>query len=386
MIEIWELTFDTESEPTQNNPTSTPAPTTENVETKDAAGTDAPATAVAEIAPQTVKDSTTKTPATPTTAKKMNGSTSSKKKTAGVPEHKSKKLNKKKSKVELRLDCQPGELYLARMKGHAPWPSIICDEEMLPESLLSSRPVTTALADGTFKRADYAPGGKRESERTYPIMFLYTNEFAWLPNMDLTPITPEDCSNVEQKGKAKGLLAAYDIAGEDHDLQYYKTMLADHQAAVQEDLDRQAEKEAERAAAKAAKAEKNARRKSTTAAEKDDDDDDQMDIDQDSNTQKTPSKKRKKVADAEDEDETEGKPAKTPKLKLNGPKTPSTDKKAPPKSKPSTKKAAAKKDSDEEMEDETALEATPLSAAEVKDKKEKESSYPSITLTDWPIY
>ena len=110
-------------------------------------------------------------PVTPAPAKKApNGS--AKKKAAGVPEHKSKKLNKKKSKPVLRLDAQPGELYLARMKGHQAWPSIICDEEMLPQSLLSSRPVTTALADGTFKKPEYAPGGKREAERTFPVMFL----------------------------------------------------------------------------------------------------------------------------------------------------------------------------------------------------------------------
>lgn len=337
---------------------------------KDAVDTDPSATVNTETASETVKESSANAPATPATGKKTNGNTSNKKKSAGVPEHKSKKLNKKKSKVELRLNCQPGELYLARMKGHAPWPSIICDEEILPDSLLNTRPVTTAQADGTFKRADYAPGGKRENERTYPIMFLHTNEFAWLPNTDLTLITPEDCKNVEEKGKAKSLLAAYGVASEDHDLEYFKTMLAEHQAAVQEDLDRQAEKEAERSAAKAAKAEKSGRRKSTTAVEKDDDDD-KMDIDEDGNTQKPQSKKRKKVNDLEDE--TEEKPAKAPKLKLNGPKTPSTDKKAPAKSKSSSKKVAAKKDSDEEMEDEPAVEATPLSAAEIKEKKEKES-------------
>ena len=97
---------------------------------------------------------------------------SAKKKSSAVPEHKSKKLNKKKSKVTLRLDAKPGELYLARMKGHQPWPAIVCDEEMLPQVLLSSRPITTAQPDGTYKKPEYADGGKRESERTFPIMFL----------------------------------------------------------------------------------------------------------------------------------------------------------------------------------------------------------------------
>lgn len=109
---------------------------------------------------------------TPAASKKgKNGS--SKKKGSVIPEHKSKKLNKKKSKPLTNLDAQPGEYYFARMKGHPPWPSIVCDEEMLPQSLLDTRPVTTKLADGTYKKPEYADGGKRAYERTFPIMFLY---------------------------------------------------------------------------------------------------------------------------------------------------------------------------------------------------------------------
>lgn len=111
---------------------------------------------------------------TPVTYKKTrNGS--SKKKGSVIPEHKSKKLNKKKSKPLTNLDAQPGEYYFARMKGHPPWPSIVCDEEMLPQSLLDTRPVTTKLPDGTYKKPEYADGGKRAYERTFPIMFLYVH-------------------------------------------------------------------------------------------------------------------------------------------------------------------------------------------------------------------
>lgn len=46
---------------------------------------------------------------------------------------------------------------------------------MLPHSLLSTRPVTTKQADGSY-REQYADGGKRVHERTFPIMFLHTNE------------------------------------------------------------------------------------------------------------------------------------------------------------------------------------------------------------------
>lgn len=107
---------------------------------------------------------------TPASSKKAIGST--KKKSSAVPEHKSKKLNKKKSRPLTNLNAQPGEYYFARMKGHPPWPSIICDEEMLPQSLLDTRPVTTKLPDGTYKKPEYADGGKRAHERTFPVMFL----------------------------------------------------------------------------------------------------------------------------------------------------------------------------------------------------------------------
>ena len=111
-------------------------------------------------------------PVTPASKRKSTTNGSSKKKSSGVPEHKTKKLNRKKSKADLHLNCQPGELYLARMKGHPPWPSVICDNPMLPQSLIKTRPVTTAQEDGTFKKPEYADGGKRAHERTFPIMFL----------------------------------------------------------------------------------------------------------------------------------------------------------------------------------------------------------------------
>ena len=109
---------------------------------------------------------------TPATSKRASVGGSAKKRSSAVPEHKSKKLNKKKSKPLTNLNAQPGEYYIARMKGHPPWPSVICDEDMLPHSLLSTRPVTAQLPDGSFKKPEYAEGGKRAYERTYPIMFL----------------------------------------------------------------------------------------------------------------------------------------------------------------------------------------------------------------------
>ena len=104
-----------------------------------------------------------------------NGKDKKRKSTGGVPEHKAKKLNKKKSMPDLHLECKPGDYYWARLKGYPPWPAIICDEAMLPESLLASRPVSTARPDGTL-REDFQEGGKNARERTFPIMFLSTNE------------------------------------------------------------------------------------------------------------------------------------------------------------------------------------------------------------------
>lgn len=93
----------------------------------------------------------------------------------GIPEHKGKKLNKKKSTVTLHLNAQPGDYYWARMKGYPPWPAIICDEEMLPESLLQNRPVTAMRPDGSY-RSDFLEDGKNARDRTYPVMYLATNE------------------------------------------------------------------------------------------------------------------------------------------------------------------------------------------------------------------
>lgn len=305
---------------------------------------------------------------TPVSAKKASNG-SSKRKSSGVPEHKTKKLNKKRSKPAItHLDAQPGEYYLARMKGHPPWPSVICDEEMLPQSLIDTRPVTTKLPDGTFKKPEYAEGGKRAHERTFPIMFLQTNEFAWMPNTDLTSLDPTTCAGVDPKGKSKVLVAAYEKASENQSLDHFKKVLQDHQEALQADAEAQAEREAKKAS--------KAKRKSVDASALTEDAD-EMEVDEAPEAAKPKSKKRKK--EAADGDDGEEKPAKTPKtstkLKLSTPKTPATEptkKKAPAKPKASTgKKAAAKVTSDEDAVDTPKAEEKPLTAEEKKEKKEK---------------
>ncbi|GIK07427.1 hypothetical protein Aspvir_003091 [Aspergillus viridinutans] len=312
----------------------------------------------------------------PPSSKKSGGSR--RKSTSGVPEHKSK-LSRKKSQARMaNLHAKPGEYYLARLRSFPPWPSIICDEEILPQTLLSTRPVTAMRADGTY-REDYADGGKRAHERTFPVMFLETNEFAWIPNTDLTPLDPASCKDVPEKGKSKQLLAAYAVAAEGHDLQYFKDLLADHQRALQQELE---EQEAQQAAKEAAKAEREAKknkRKSMDIA------DDLEDIDMEgADEPKKPKSSKKRKKDAETDGEAE-KPAKTPKtatkLKLTTPKTPTTEteKKATGASRAkqtaSGKKTGKGAVSDEGEEDAGAPPKEPekhVDQGEAKERKQKE--------------
>ncbi|KAK2740386.1 hypothetical protein FQN57_006126 [Myotisia sp. PD_48] len=320
--------------------------------------------------------------ATAPTKKAGNG----RRKSAGVPEHRSKKLNKKKSLARItHLDAKPGEYYIARLRSYPPWPSIICDEEILPESLLATRPVTTRQADGTYNEA-FRDDGKRVHERTFPVMFMGSNEFAWVPNTDLTPLDVESCKNASEKGKGKGLIAAYEVAAEGHDLQYFKDMLADHQRALQED-------EEEREAKAVAKVEKQQKkkRKSTEVAEEPEDEE----AETTGGKKKSVKKRKKDVVESEGETEKRGKteltgnrqqPAKTPKtatkLKLTTPKTPGTGEKgkkapaAPKVIKAKTKKVAKPATSDEEeVEEPPTEEKKQLDVGEAKAKRQNEVKY-----------
>jgi len=107
----------------------------------------------------------------------------------------------------------------------------------------------------------------------------------------LSPLEPEQCKDVSEKGKTKSLIEAYKIAAEGHDLQHFKDMLMQHEAALQEDEDRKAQREAE----KAAKADKKKRKSEVKA--------DDVDMeDADDTAPKKSSKKRKKDAESDDEE------------------------------------------------------------------------------------
>ncbi|KAJ5124585.1 uncharacterized protein N7515_008410 [Penicillium bovifimosum] len=290
------------------------------------------------------------------------------------------KLSRKKSQSRItHLDAKPGQTYLARLRSYAPWPAIICDEDILPPSLLESRPVTAMQPDGSYK-GEYADGGRRTHERTFPVMFFETNEFAWVPNTNLTPLDPAECKDVSEKNKSRPLLNAYKVASEGHDLQYFKDLLNDHQAAIEQEEAELEAQEAEKAAAKAAKETKKGKRKSKGAET-----DVEMEDADDSKKAKAPSKKRKKEAETDAEAD---KPAKTPKtntkLKLTTPKAPAEE---PGKKTPATKtrKAPAKKGkaapaaSDEGDSADAKEPEKPIDPEDLRKKKEKESTHFPIT-------
>lgn len=121
---------------------------------------------------------------------------------------------------------------------------------------------------------------------------------AWVPNTELTPIDPETCKEVSEKGKSKNLMAAYELAAENHDLAHFKEMLVDHQRFIEEEEEAKAEREAKKAS--------KAKRKSVDAsatADNEDGDADEMDVDEDAPETKPKTKKRKKEVDSGGETE-----------------------------------------------------------------------------------
>ena len=99
-----------------------------------------------------------------------------------------------------------------------------------------------------------------------------------------------------EKGKSKTLIEAYKIASEGHDLAHFKEMLAEHMAAMQED----AEAKAERDAKKASKAKRKSGADTTVAV---DEEADEMDVDEADGESKPKSKKRKKSLESDGAEE-----------------------------------------------------------------------------------
>ncbi|KAK7459263.1 PWWP domain-containing protein [Colletotrichum acutatum] len=293
----------------------------------------------------------------------------SRRRSSGIPEHKGKKLSKKASKAKFfNTNAQPGDHFLVKLKGYPQWPVIVCDEEMLPETLLKSRPVTAKRADGTY-REDFADGGKRQNDRTFPVMYLRTNEFGWVPNSALQELNSEKATELlTDKVKKVELRDAFELAIEQHPLDYYKDELQKYQDEV-------AQKQAARDAREAAKKNK----KKTPAVISDDDVDmaDAADEEEEVPEPKEKTKSKKRKAD----EEAVSTPARTdsakkPKIKLNTSSTPkTTNGTATPKSakesaaKPAKSKSSKKEGAEKKAEKEVPKEPE-LTAEEKHQRKE----------------
>ncbi|KAK4673655.1 hypothetical protein QC763_113238 [Podospora pseudopauciseta] len=287
-------------------------------------------------------------------------------KSIGAGEAKGKKLNRKASKPRiLHTDAQPGQYFFVKLKGHPQWPVIICDEGMLPDSLLKSRPVTAKRQDGTY-RDDYADGAKKVADRTFPVMYLYTNEFGWVPNGELIDLDPEEVKNINTDKMRKDLQAAHKLAAEQHPLQFYKDVLDQYQAE-QEEKER----------AKAAKAATPKGKKKSSAVV---DEDVDMDDDAENSTPPKEKKSKKRKADEPAETPQRTESVKKTKIKLTSNATPKATNGATPsaKAKPDAKATKTKSKKTKDGEDKVEKEASEapkepeLSPQEQRERKERE--------------
>ncbi|KAI0409735.1 hypothetical protein F4802DRAFT_593372 [Xylaria palmicola] len=351
---------DKASKPNDHSAASTAAepsaPATENATDGDAdMDEDKPATEGAE--PATNEDTTEATPA----------ATKLRRKSTGVAD-KGKKLNRKASKAKiLHLDAKPGDHYFAKLKGFPPWPVVICEEDMLPQNMLSSRPVTAARPDGTY-RDDFADGGRRAGDRTFPVMYLHTNEFSWTPNTDLSELDPATVGQMVTAKMRKDLQAAHVLAAEGHELDYYKNVLREFEEQ------RLAKAEAKKSKVKTPK-------KSTKPVDEDGD----LDMDDADGEAGEPaekkSKSKKRKAEEESSTPQRSDSVKKPKIKLTSASTPKTtngvqspaakDSAKPTKTKAKSTKGG--KETDNKKEKEPAAPKEPeLTPEERRARKEKE--------------
>lgn len=293
-----------------------------------------------EEKPQADDGDATDMPATPATSSKSKA----RRKSTGAPEHKGKKLNRKESKAKMsHLDAQPGEYYFIKFKGYPKWPGIIASERMLPDAIKKSRPVTAARPDGTY-RDDYGDGGKNVLDRTFPVMFLETNELAWTPNTDLEDIDLDTIGEEAQGKKSKALYAAYQLAAEKHPLAYFENLLEEFEES------RKAEEEAKEAAKAAKSSSKKSKKSKQTVVDDEeeiDEDIEMADVEETEKEQKPKASKKRKAATDDDDIATPKRAdsVKKPKLKLthtpkaNGAETPKSAKEKKEKAKPKGKKA-----------------------------------------------
>lgn len=326
-----------------------PAADGDDAEMKDA--TDAPA------AEETAEGSAAPAEEQPAASTETPASKNNKNRRKSTGEPKGKALNRKGSKARLtHLDAQPGDYFLVKLKGFPAWPATVCDESMLPHALVSSRPVTAARPDGTFTEA-YADGGKRANDRSFPVMYLHTNEFGWVPNTSLTELSSSKAEESITEKMRKDLKEAYTLAVEHHPLDYYKDILKQ----FQEELI--AQEEAKKEALATPKKSKKGKGKAS---------DEDVDMeDADDAPEKSKSKKRKAEDDVSTPQRSDS--VKKPKIKLNTstPKasngTPKSKDESAAKSKVKVKKTADKKAE--------APKEPKMTAEQRRNRKEKEVLY-----------
>ena len=135
---------------------------------------------------------------------------------------------------------------------------------------------------------------------------------AWQVNSELHPLDKDELKDIvarDDKGKrTKALWEAYLVAAEDHDLEYFKTMLRQHEKNVQEEQDAIREAEAKKAEEKAKKIEKAAeraakkeKRKSEAKAKDQEGDAEKKKADSAETPAKKKGNKRKKTEESEGE-------------------------------------------------------------------------------------
>ncbi|KAI0889988.1 uncharacterized protein GGS22DRAFT_6907 [Annulohypoxylon maeteangense] len=240
----------------------------------------------------------------------------SKSRRKSTADSKSKKLNKKASKAKiLHVDAQPGEHYFAKLKGFPPWPVIIAEEGMLPGTMLSSRPVTAARPDGTY-REDFADGGKRIADRTFPVMYLHTNEFSWTTNSDLSELDPTTVASMITTKMRKDLQNAHLLAAEQNSLDYYKDVL--------HEFEEQRIAKLEAKMNKSNKTPKKASKAVEAAAGGEDEDVEMADVEEGDDVEPVEKKPKSKKRKAEDEASTpqRSESVKKPKIKITNSSTP----------------------------------------------------------------
>ncbi|KAL6878663.1 hypothetical protein J3F83DRAFT_246628 [Trichoderma novae-zelandiae] len=299
--------------------------------------------------------------ATAAAAADTTGSKSKSRRKSTAGESKGKTLSKKGSKARLtHIDAQPGDHFLVKLKGFPAWPAIICDEDMLPQALINTRPVSAARPDGTYSEA-YADGGKRVNDRSFPVMYLSTNEFGWVANTALSELSAEKARESIGDKMRKDLKRAFELAAEQNPIEHYKEILQSFQDELL------AQEEAKKEAAATTKKSKKGKAKAS-----DDEDVDMDDVDE----APKPKPKKRKAAEEDAAIPQRSDSVKKPKIKLN---TSSTSKAAngtaAPKAKEDkvTKVAKAKPKKGSDRKD--APKEAKLTPEERHARKEKEILY-----------